>query len=82
MLAATLLFLPGTLCDARVWSQPYQALCPDWSYAFVDYRFELLTPKQKHRVIEKRLQRVRRRFRLDLDLDSLIKIVNKRIEVA
>ena len=39
-MAATLLFLPGTLCDARVWSQAHDALCQNWSCDFVDYRFE------------------------------------------
>lgn len=36
----TLLLLPGTLCDARVWDEPCKALRRDWPIAFVDYRFE------------------------------------------
>lgn len=35
----TLLFLPGTLCDARVWHETRQAL-REWPCAVVDYRFE------------------------------------------
>ena len=36
----TLLFLPGTLCDARVWEKTYQALGEDWPCAFIDYLLE------------------------------------------
>lgn len=36
----TLLFLPGTLCDVRVWETPRRALCVDWPCAVADYRFE------------------------------------------
>ena len=36
----TLLFLPGTLCDARVWEATCQELDGDWPCAFADYRFE------------------------------------------
>ena len=38
--APTLLFLPGTLCDARAWEKACQALRGDWPRVFVDYRFE------------------------------------------
>ena len=38
--APTLLFLPGTLCDARAWEKPCHALRGDWPRVFVDYRFE------------------------------------------
>ena len=34
----TLLFLPGTLCDERIWWKSYQALCNDWPCVVVDYR--------------------------------------------
>lgn len=37
---ATLLFLPGTLCDARVWEPARAALAGDWRGAHVDYRHE------------------------------------------
>jgi pimeloyl-ACP methyl ester carboxylesterase len=33
----TLLLLPGTLCDDRVWNQQRRALSPDWPCAIVDY---------------------------------------------
>ena len=36
----TLLLLPGTLCDARVWDAPCEALRRDWPCAHVDYRFK------------------------------------------
>ena len=36
----TLLFLPGTLCDARVWSGTIHALGNDWPCAAIDYRFD------------------------------------------
>lgn len=36
----TLLFLPGTLCDARVWAAPQGALSDDWRGVHVDYRLE------------------------------------------
>lgn len=35
----TLLFLPGTLCDKRLWQAQQQALCARWPCAMVDYRF-------------------------------------------
>ena len=39
-LLPTLLFLPGTLCDRRVWDESVQALGRDWPSVFVDVRFE------------------------------------------
>ena len=39
-LLPTLLFLPGTLCDRRVWDKSVQALGRDWPSVFVDVRFE------------------------------------------
>ena len=39
-LPATLLFLPGTLCDERMWEAQFLALSKDWPCTFVDYRFE------------------------------------------
>ena len=39
-LPATLLFLPGTLCDERLWEAQHQVLSNDWSCAFADYRFD------------------------------------------
>ena len=36
----TLLFLPGTLCDERVWWKPYQALCNEWPCVVIDYRLQ------------------------------------------
>jgi pimeloyl-ACP methyl ester carboxylesterase len=38
----TLLFLPGTLCDSRVW-QGVAAQLTDWPQVFVDYRSESRT---------------------------------------
>lgn len=35
---STLLFLPGTLCDARAWEATRAALAPDWHGVHVDYR--------------------------------------------
>jgi pimeloyl-ACP methyl ester carboxylesterase len=35
---ATLLYLPGTLCDARVWAPIGDALAPHWHGIHVDYR--------------------------------------------
>ncbi|NGZ88303.1 alpha/beta fold hydrolase [Duganella aceris] len=37
---ATLLFLPGTLCDARVWEPVRAALAGDWRGVHADYRHE------------------------------------------
>lgn len=39
-LLPTLLFLPGTLCDRRVWDESVQSLGRDWPRVFVDVRFE------------------------------------------
>ena len=39
-MAPTLLFLPGTLCDERLWAAPYQALSTRWACINADYRFE------------------------------------------
>lgn len=39
-MAPTLLFLPGTLCDARVWDATMRALAGEATCAVVDYRFE------------------------------------------
>ena len=39
-LLPTLLFLPGTLCDRRVWDESVQTLGRDWPRVFVDVRFE------------------------------------------
>lgn len=36
----TLLFLPGTLCDARSWEPARSALSADWNGVHVDYRHE------------------------------------------
>jgi pimeloyl-ACP methyl ester carboxylesterase len=38
-MTATLIFLPGTLCDDRVWAHAYRALSVDWKCVFVDYKF-------------------------------------------
>ncbi len=35
-----MLFLPGTLCDARVWDGPCKTLRHDWPCVNADYRFE------------------------------------------
>jgi pimeloyl-ACP methyl ester carboxylesterase len=35
----TLLFLPGTLCDERLWKAQQQALSAQWSCDVVDYQF-------------------------------------------
>lgn len=39
-LLPTLLFLPGTLCDRRVWDESLQALGRDWPSVFIDVRFQ------------------------------------------
>lgn len=39
-MAATLLFLPGTLCDARVWGDSIGTLGTEWNCVFVQYRLE------------------------------------------
>ena len=39
-LVPTLLFLPGTLCDARVWPDIRRLLRREWPCVFVDYRLE------------------------------------------
>ena len=39
-LLPTLLFLSGTLCDERVWSETHRALGREWPCAFADYRHE------------------------------------------
>jgi pimeloyl-ACP methyl ester carboxylesterase len=35
----TLLFLPGTLCDERLWQVQQQALSAGWPHTIVNYRF-------------------------------------------
>lgn len=35
----TLLFLPGTLCDERLWQGQQQALSAGWPHTIVNYRF-------------------------------------------
>ncbi len=37
---ATLLFLPGTLCDGRLWEAQHQALSSEYPCAVADYRLE------------------------------------------
>jgi len=37
----TLLFLPGTLCDDRVWAYAAQALSGEWNCVFADYKFHI-----------------------------------------
>ena len=37
---ATLLFLPGTLCDARLWEAQRHALSAAWPCVVADYRYE------------------------------------------
>ena len=39
-LPATLLFLPGTLCDARLWQAQQRELSVAWSSTIIDYRME------------------------------------------
>ena len=39
-LLPTLVFLPGTLCNRRVWDESVQAIGRDWPSVFVDVRFE------------------------------------------
>ena len=39
-MAATLLFLPGTLCDERLWRATQQALSSQWPCVAVDYGLE------------------------------------------
>ena len=36
----TLLFLPGTLCDRRVWHETHRQLDCAWPCVFVDYRYQ------------------------------------------
>lgn len=38
-MAVTLLFLPGTLCDDRVWSKPFTALSGEWKCDVMNYRY-------------------------------------------
>lgn len=38
-MAVTLLFLPGTLCDGRVWSKPFAALSGEWKCDVANYRY-------------------------------------------